>query len=141
MKKKIIMLRHAESIGNAGGATIDSASMGLSELGIAQAQELPTAIGVVPEILIYSKYLRAEQTADPLRRTHPHSVCSVWEIHEFTYLNGMKYKNTTQKQRQFPRQEYWSRCDPMYCDEGGAESFYDFLRRVDVYIRRLQTIY
>lgn len=61
--KRIWLIRHGESIANAGEATDDHKSIPLSELGLKQAQALALQIPKRPDLIVTSPYLRAQQTA------------------------------------------------------------------------------
>lgn len=61
--KKIWLIRHGESIANAGQPTQDHSMIPLSPLGIKQAQDLALTITEKPDLIVTSPYLRAQQTA------------------------------------------------------------------------------
>lgn len=60
-----------------------------------------------------------------------------WPIQEFTYLAPMRCAGTTAEQRRVWVEHYWTLADPDRCDGDGAESFNEFLARVDDTIGRL----
>lgn len=137
--KKILIIRHAESIGNAGAITTLPGEIPLSLTGITQAHELVGKITDPPEIIVYSKYIRTYQTAEPLINTFPHVPTEEWShIHEFTYLNEAHCANMDAKSRQPMVDEYWDRNDPHHRDGGSAESFVEFLRRIDSSINQVK---
>ena len=71
--KKIWLIRHGESIANAGEPTQDHAAIPLSEKGLQQAQELALAIPSAPDLIVTSPFLRAQQTAGPYGDVGLHS--------------------------------------------------------------------
>ncbi|MGH9597257.1 MAG: phosphoglycerate mutase family protein, partial [Edaphobacter sp.] len=64
---KVILVRHGQSVANAGGRTADHDTNPLTELGRAQARGLVERINCKPTLFVVSPFLRAQQTAEPLR--------------------------------------------------------------------------
>lgn len=129
MSKKVIIIRHGESMGNLGGRTENASSIPLSELGMEQAKGLVKELEK-PEAIIHSSYIRTKQTATPLLELFPDIIPEEWDsTREFNYLSGEKYNNTTFEERMIPRESFWSRNDPHYTDGDDAESFAQFIER------------
>ncbi len=130
--KNIFFIRHAESVANKGGLTKDPSSIQLSETGHEQARNLAETIGIIPERIIASQYLRTQETARPLVEKFKDVPFEIWDtLHEFTYLDRNKYNNTTPMEREEPTKKYWEMGDPLYRDGPGEENFLDFLKRVE----------
>jgi hypothetical protein len=53
-----------------------------------------------------------------------------WPVEEFTYLDIAACAGTTYAEREGFRDAYWGRCDPLWADSAGCESFADFMARV-----------
>ncbi len=142
MKNKIVyLIRHAESLSNAGMRTTSPAENGLTTLGLQQAQDLALHCNIEPQLICYSTYLRTRLTAMPTIAKYPHAIVEEWQgIHEFTYLDKDRCKNTTPAERLPLVQEYWHRLDPDYNDGGNAESFSQMLSRVRAMLKRLQQV-
>lgn len=138
--KKIWFIRHAESEGNAGKATLSNKANPLSEKGLKQANDLTSHLffSDEPDLIVHSSYKRAIQTMKPYTDLFPNIPTEEWPVHEFTYLDTEKYKNTTQDERIKPRAQYWDRCDPTYIDGPGSESFNNLANRVLNTIDNLQ---
>ncbi len=138
--KKILLVRHAESIANKGEATnTPPDGIPLSDLGFSQAENLIKEISLVPEIFIKSKYLRTQQTASPIINKMPQIPHEVWDmVHEFTYLDSARCIKMNTLERKPLVEEYWLRNDPYYNDGGNAESFHDFLLRIDDFIKKIK---
>ncbi len=136
-KKHITLIRHAESQANAGGVTMTPESIGLTEKGTQQAKALADALNVAPALIVVSPLLRARQTAQPVIDKYPEAKIEPWPIQEFTYLSPVRCRNTTLQQRVPWAEEYWNRGDPNYCDGNGAESFSEFLGRVQHFSAQL----
>ena len=84
--KKIWLIRHGESIANAGEPTQDHRNIPLSPKGLIQAQEVAREIPTdpAPELIITSPYLRAQQTAMQTIGRFPDVSTGIWDIiHEF----------------------------------------------------------
>lgn len=133
----IQLIRHGESIANAGGVSKTPACIPLSEVGQSQATALLEQFAHAPDLIVISSYIRTHQTAAPLLAQFPKVRVETWPVHEFTYLNAAQYANTTEAQRTPAAREYWQRADPNHCNGPGAESFAGFIGRVDDLIARL----
>jgi probable phosphoglycerate mutase len=135
--KNVWLIRHAESTGNAGLATPEPDSIPLTKKGIEQALRLVDSFTQAPSLIVTSPYIRTHQSAEPTVRRFPTVRREQWQVQEFTYLAPVRYRDTTAADRSPFVEEYWSRCDPYYIDGEGAESFADFIRRVQQAIDRL----
>jgi len=138
--KTIQFIRHAESQANAGQATIDDTTIALTDLGWQQARTVAETITQKPDLIIYSKYLRTQQTAKPLIQKFPHVPVKVLPIHEFTYLSPPKCAGTTPHQRQNWVAEYWELAGADYIHGTDAESFTQFIERVQICLDILSII-
>ncbi len=138
--KEVWLIRHAESEANAGLPGRDPALIPLTETGYRQAVKVSTAIPRIPSLIVFSPYLRAQQTAQLTIQLFPQVKCQEWNIQEFTFLSPAVCQNTTASQRRPMVEEYWKRNDPFYVHGEGAESFADFQRRVCETNRRLEEI-
>jgi 2,3-bisphosphoglycerate-dependent phosphoglycerate mutase len=134
---KIILVRHGQSVTNAGGRAADQVSNPLTELGRAQSREFADRLNCKPTLFITSPFLRAQQTSEPLRQRFPDVPVEEWPIQEFSFLNPVLHKGTSEADRQSHVVAYWQREDPAYIDGAEAESFTLFLGRARETIRRL----
>jgi probable phosphoglycerate mutase len=128
--KNVWLIRHAESIGNAGLVTSRPDTIPLTGKGIEQALYLADSFTQAPALIVTSPYIRTQQSAKPTIRRFPTARQEQWEVQEFTYLSPARYRDTTAADRRPFVEAYWSRCDPHHIDGEGAESFADFIRRV-----------
>ncbi len=134
-------IRHAESVGNAGGTSASSATIPLTERGRAQAERAAREyVGPAPDLIVVSPYLRTEQTARPFLRRFPAARVERWPVYEFTFLNEERYRGTTSAQRRPATREYWRRGDPHWVDGPGAESFAQFIGRIRDALERLRAV-
>lgn len=128
--KEVWFIRHAESMGNAGFATSDPATIPLTKLGHQQAKLLATYITLQPDLIVTSPYMRTFQTATPTIQYCHQAKQSEWQIQEFTYLAPARCVNTTANERKVMVDDFWVRSDPDYVDGQGAESFSQLISRI-----------
>jgi len=134
---RILLIRHGQSVANAGGIPHDHIVNPLTELGHAQAKAFADGFPCEPTLFLISPYLRAQQTSVPLRQRYPKVPIEEWPIQEFHYLNPAQHNGTTEEQQMPHILEFWERDDPSYSDGPGAESFSDFIARARDATRRL----
>jgi len=134
---KILLVRHGQSVANAGGIPPDDRSNPLTDLGHAQARAFAEAFSCTPTLFLVSPFQRARQTSEPLLQRFPHVPVQVWPIQEFVYLNPEIHNGTAEEQQMPHILDYWRRADPAYLDGPGAESFTLFLDRARDAISRL----
>ena len=126
--KRVFFIRHAESAANAGFKTGSDKLIPLSPLGHDQAHRLAETFTITPELIVVSAYLRTQETAHPYIQKHKKDP-EVWSVHEFSYLNGLAFQNTTASERYSDVQKYWDTADIHHNAGDGAESFYDLVNR------------
>lgn len=137
--KNVRLVRHGESAANAGAATLDHASIPLTEKGIEQAKRVAQSVGRAPGLIIASPFSRARATADATISVFPDAPFETWPIEEFTYLDPARCVNTTVGQRKAWVEQYWANADPSYIDGEGSESFLEFVGRARSFLDRLAT--
>jgi 2,3-bisphosphoglycerate-dependent phosphoglycerate mutase len=137
---RILLVRHGQSVANAGGAPPDHITNPLTELGHAQAKAFAESFACTPTLFLQSPFLRARQTAEPLLQRFPDVPVEEWPIHEFTYLEPARHNGTNEEQQMPHILKYWERPDPAHITGPGAESFTQFLDRAREAIRRLARI-
>lgn len=135
--KHVRMIRHGESTANAGAASKDHASIPLTMKGLEQAHVIASGFHARPDLIISSPFTRAKATADAAIARFPMTATEIWPIQEFTYLAPGRCINTTVADRKAWVDEYWAKADPAYVHGEGAESFVDFIQRVQVFLDRL----
>jgi broad specificity phosphatase PhoE len=137
---RAIFIRHGQSTGNAGIPCDDLALLELTDLGWEQAREVASKWTEVPDLIIISPYLRAQQTAAAtIERFHGVPV-EVWPIQEFTYLQPSRWNGTLSDERMPFLERYWGQADPEYCDGEGAESFSALLDRARAALDGLEAL-
>ena len=136
--KEIWLIRHAESMANIGAATSTPKDISLSEKGFYQAKHLAESIGLQPDLIIVSPYLRSQQTAAPVAGNFPQTPTEILTIQEFTYLSISRCRNTTSAQRKPFVEEFWKRGDPHFCDGEQAESLAEFFHRIENFLWQMR---
>ena len=131
------LVRHGQSAANAGLPSVGHAETPLTALGHRQAREVARRVDRRPDLLIVSPFLRAHETAAPIRERWPDAPCEVWPIGELTYLSPTRCLGTTADIRRPWIEAYWQRCDPGYLDGPDAETFASFMARLAEFDRRL----
>src|SRR5438270_13987087 len=91
---RIILVRHGQSVTNAGGRAADQVSNLLTELGRAQALGFSERLTCKPALIVVSPFLRAQQTAEPLRRRFPDVPVEECPIQEVSFLNPALHRDT-----------------------------------------------
>jgi len=137
----IYLVRHAESTANAGELTDDDPiDVPLSNLGIGQAYSLAEQITKEPNFIISSPLIRAIQTAEPLANKFNKHI-EIWqELAEFHYLDLSRLDSNSYPERRYARRRYYDRDDPKYIDGPEAESYSQFLERVDRAIDQIRPL-
>jgi probable phosphoglycerate mutase len=133
------LIRHGESLSNAGHPTLGPEFTGLTPLGMKQAEAITHIFPRSPALIVMSKYRRTQETAQPTIRRFPDVGWEVWpDVHEFTYLSWSHSEGTTEQERQRYVDEFWQRNDPFYADGDGSEKFIQFMSRVSSALERLR---
>ncbi|MCP4427046.1 MAG: histidine phosphatase family protein [Chloroflexi bacterium] len=135
---EVWLIRHGESISNANLPTGDPSQSALTEKGVAEAEQIVKAFVEAPDLIVVSSYLRARQTAVPTQQRFPHIPTEEWPVHEFTYLNPVRYQGTTGTERRPFALAYWERNDPHENEGGAGESFAELMERVQETTARLR---
>lgn len=137
--KKIYIIRHAESQGNAGMITPSFADISLTDNGKQQAIKFAGGCTIIPQLIVASEYIRTQQTAQYLKERFPYSKFEIWkDTHEFTFLDRSKCVGTVEQERRIIAQTYWDKCDPFYRDGPLEETFFEFLLRTQNFVRDLK---
>jgi probable phosphoglycerate mutase len=132
-------IRHAESEANVGLPTTSPANVKLTNWGRKQAEYIARAFTNQPDIIVTSPYIRTKQTAIPTIERFPNSSQQEWPVQEFTYLSPSQCHGSTIEERRPLTHKYWQHMDPFYVDGEGAESFAQFIHRVQNILVHLNT--
>ena len=138
--REIWLIRHGESESNAGLPTSVTQLITLTPKGFAQAERAAGAIDRAPSLIVTSPYLRSKQSAQPAIDRFPQARVEEWPVHEFSLLSLANRRNTTPEQRRPLVDAFWERCDPLYVDGDGAESFAGLVERASSTLERLRRL-
>ena len=137
--KSIEFLRHAESAANAGLPSSDPGGIPLTEAGrIAADAAARDYDGPTPDLIVVSPFRRAQETAVPFRRRFAIALVEEWPVQEFTYLSPVRCGTSSAKDRRPLVEAYWRTATPETNDGPGAESFQDFIARVQTALEKLR---
>lgn len=133
-------IRHGESRGNAGHRTATPTGTLLTAKGSDQARFLRHCFeeNTSPSLIVTSHYTRTKQTAEPILHMFPQTVVEEWPLHEFVCLSPAKFNNSTMAERKPAVRAYWENADPHYVDGPDAESFLDFIGRIQTALDQLR---
>ncbi|UNK48172.1 histidine phosphatase family protein [Lysobacter sp. S4-A87] len=131
------LIRHGQTTANAGQVTDNHSDICLTALGEQQAREVVAKILHPPDLIVVSPFRRTLDTAQPLIQAHPATAVETWPIQEFSYLAPARANRTSYAERKPMIAEYWQRADPDHVDGAEAESFAQFVARLQAFHERL----
>ena len=140
--QRIILIRHAESQSNLKNKVFKFDDIiQLSEKGRKQAEDL-VEILEKPDRVILSKFIRTQQTAEPLLKKFNDVDAHIWfETHEFNPVSTDRIdENDTFENVMKMYDDYFQMRDPFYNDGVNAESFKEFVDRLLVALRKMQKL-
>lgn len=141
--KSIYIIRHGQSLANTGAESMPDQRIPLTDLGLEQAQSLirnwqmQVDVGQLPlPISIYhSELLRAKQTAQVFADHFSLSLEQQPLLNELCCLGFSTVQGMIGKERTPLAQHYWQTADINYRDAKDADTFAEFLARVDSFIK------
>lgn len=136
-EKTFWLIRHGESEGNVGLPTASAGEIPLTQRGKLQSERIAGYISQAPDLFVISSYIRTGQTAAPAQKKFPQVPLEIWDVHEYTYLSNRDHHNTTTAQRNQPALEYFRKSDATLVTGEGAESFNQFIDRVDSALKKI----
>lgn len=128
--KKVWFIRHGESEANAGLATSEPGLISLTERGYEQSKMLTQLIIDEPNLVITTKFVRTQQTAEATIKKFENVNTMVLGLHEFDFLSPMRCVDTTVEDRKPMVYEYWKSCQADIAHGADAETFKNFYERV-----------
>lgn len=139
--KSIEFLRHAESAANAGLPTSDPSTIPLTAAGRFAAETAANNYdGPTPDLIVVSPFRRAQETAAPFRRRFAIALVEEWPVQEFTFLSPTRCGTSSAEERRPFVEAYWKTATPATNDGPGAESFQDFIARVQTALVKLRNL-
>lgn len=135
----LFLVRHGESLANAGLPSSDPTTIPLTSKGHEQAKAIAEDIGIKPDLIVTSPYTRARETAIPLCNLFPTVPIETWAVQEYVFfnlnVNGMPA--TTAADRKPMVDAFWEKCDPFEM-RPNAESFAEFWNRVVTFNQQVE---
>jgi broad specificity phosphatase PhoE len=135
--KTITLIRHAESLSNAGGVTMPHAAIPLSERGRQQAEALAESLSVEPAAVIVSGMVRTHQTAAPYCARFNITPQQHIGLNEFSVIDSDLIAGMYGPQRRLFVRDYWDNPDPHRRWGEKADTFIEFEARVRGFIDEL----
>lgn len=132
--RTLYFVRHGQSMANAGAFAMPDRDIPLSALGRQQVQDLLLRWPLRPGHLYCSQMLRARQTAGFFAAFHGLVPEVIPDLDEFSYLALATVEGKAAGDVAVLAGDYWRRADPRHRDGGVADSFEDFLARVDAFL-------
>lgn len=133
--RSITFVRHAQSLSNAGGVTMEHGAIPLTERGHRQAQRLAELLPPQPPLVCISPFERTRDTARPyLQRTGAPSR-TVHALHEFESFDARLLQGLDGAGRRPVVDDYWRRGEPLQRMGESAETFAEFADRVAAFRR------
>ena len=141
--KSIYIIRHAQSLANTGAKSMPDKTVPITEQGIEQAQKLcadwqnslPT-----PSAIYCSQMLRTQQTAQPFCEHYQLAAQPLELLNELSCLGFATVKGLMGKERSKIAQQYWLTADLNHRDADDADTFAEFLARIDGFIKAASTL-
>jgi broad specificity phosphatase PhoE len=133
----LYFVRHGESVANAGGITMEHASIPLTPHGRAQALAVAAALPNHPSKVLVSPYLRARETAEPYSARVGCAIDVNPLMQEFSAIDPALLKGMTGVQRRPIADAYWAAADPSVRMGAAAETFSEFNGRVGEFVGSL----
>jgi len=138
-EENVWLIRHGQSTTNIGIWGRNPHQAELTSKGTEQALHIAKQIMTKPDLIITSPCKRALETAAPIIKRWDDIPVEVWPIQEIVYLSPEKCDHITLLQRQERVASYWRKADPLFCDGEDAESFANFIRRLQEFYKNLLT--
>ncbi|ULJ62942.1 phosphoglycerate mutase family protein [Wielerella bovis] len=131
--KTIYLIRHAQSLANAGGISLPERDIPLSDLGKQQAAELVFRLPESENVFV-SEMRRTHETAAPYCQHYGIAPIVLPSLNEFSCLSLDLIRGMNGEQRRPLALAYWQRADVNECTGQGADTFSAFNQRVDDFL-------
>lgn len=134
--KKLYLIRHAESYNNIETQNYHYDST-LTNLGKKQSVHIAMFLDDNIDLIIHSKLTRTKETADFTIQRFFNATVQQWCVQEFNYLGENNATIIEKQKRKHNKKNYWSQKNPNYRFNDQAESFFDFLDRVESFVTKI----
>ncbi len=127
--KQFWLIRHGQSEGNIDKPQAYRGAPPLTEKGWQQVRGFADTFEATPDLIVASTFIRAQQSAEPLRTRFPDAAYEIWPVHEFTPLASVHYENVAMSTRKPLFLKFFEDGDA-YTENGeGSESFSQGIER------------
>ncbi len=123
------LVRHGESESNVGLPDPTREGAKLTARGWQQVHRLVDYLPK-PDLIVTSPFVRARESADPLRKHYPHASQATWQVQEFCPLADKHYTNVAMQTRLPIFRAFFDIDDPHHRCAPNTETFADGLQRV-----------
>ena len=141
---RLYFVRHGQSLSNAGGPTMEHATIPLTPLGLAQADALAHFLAEHlqgdPSRVLTSPFTRARDTAQRFCDKTGRQAEITPLLHEFETIDPALLQGMTGEQRRPIADAYWGRADPHERMGTQAETFAEFEGRVAAFMGKLASL-
>ncbi|PZP32963.1 MAG: histidine phosphatase family protein [Roseateles depolymerans] len=128
--RRLTLVRHGQSLANAGGVTMKHADIPLTELGWQQAAAVALQLPPTPSEVLCSPFLRALDTSRPCCERLAIQARPLAELQEMDAIAHQLLAGMTGEQRRPIADAYWAEADPARRMGEQAETFQEFAARV-----------
>lgn len=139
-KTSLYFIRHGESLANAGGAPLPNTDIPLTDKGHQQAlhrlKQWQT-LGISPSSIYHSDMCRTKQTALPFCTHYDIQARPLGLLNELNTLAFEHIKDISTDARRQMNAHWWQMAELDHKDGIGADSFREFLGRVDSFISQI----
>lgn len=137
---KLTLIRHAQSVSNAGGLTQPHLAIPLTAHGHTQARALGATLAGPASAVAVSRFVRAQQTALPYcQRFNLHPQIDA-DLDEFSLIDAALIEGLDGAQRKPFVQAYWTGPDLHRRLGENADTFAEFVERVRRFQHRMNTL-
>ncbi|CAM5792446.1 histidine phosphatase family protein [Ottowia pentelensis] len=131
--RTLMLVRHGQSLANAGGVTMEHHAIPLTELGRRQTELLAECLPAKPAMICSSPFLRARQSAEPYCVRTGLADQVIDQLHEFDTIDPELFQGMTGGERRPIMDAYWAEGDPDKRMGPRAETFREFAQRVECF--------
>ncbi|MBE9590374.1 histidine phosphatase family protein [Moraxella sp. K127] len=138
--QRLYFIRHGESLANAGGTPLPNADIPLTEKGHTQAKNRLThwqQLGIRPSHIYHSAMLRTQQTALPFCQYYDMTASTLDLLDELNTLAFDAIEDISVDARRLMNANWWQTVGLDDRHGVGADSFGEFMGRVDTFIGRI----
>ncbi len=135
--KQFWLVRHGESESNIGLPDPSREGSKLSPRGWEQVRAVVDHLPE-PDLIVSSPFVRARESAEPLRARFPDVATATWQVQEFCPLADSYYTNVAMESRLATFRDFFDIDDPEHRCDVNTETFTDCIQRVNTLFDNLR---